>query len=70
MTKHDTGVFVDMAMDLVPTPAYSEQQKEDFALRAFEDALRVGLTSVHDASSMDADTVDVYKKFVYDPAIA
>ncbi|THH33281.1 hypothetical protein EUX98_g931 [Antrodiella citrinella] len=56
------GVFVDLAMDLVPTPPYSEQQMEDYAIRAFGDALSVGLTSVHDASSMQSETVDVYKR--------
>lgn len=49
-------------MDLVPVPSYSESQMEEYALKAFEDALSVGLTSVHDASSMESDEVEVYKK--------
>ncbi|TCD68977.1 hypothetical protein EIP91_009199 [Steccherinum ochraceum] len=56
------GVFVDMAMDLIPTPQHSEEQMEEYALRAFNDALSVGLTSVHDASSMEEGMVDVYRK--------
>jgi len=58
----DIGVFVDMAMDLVPAPSHSEEEMEEFALRAFHDALSVGLTSVHDASSMQSEMIDVYKK--------
>ncbi|CAL1698062.1 unnamed protein product [Somion occarium] len=57
-----TGIFVDNAMDLVPAPPPSAEQTEQFARHAMKDALSVGLTSVHDASSMDAGMIGVFKK--------
>ena len=49
-------------MDYIPIPPHTQDQMEQYALRAFEDALSVGLTSVHDASSMESEMVEVYKK--------
>ncbi|KAH8084879.1 amidohydrolase family-domain-containing protein [Cristinia sonorae] len=57
-----TGVFIDTAMDIIPVPPHDEEEMEEFALRAFNDALSVGLTSVHDASSMSSEMIDVYTK--------
>lgn len=60
--RHTTGVFVDMAMTLIPSPPFTDDEMEQYALRAFSDALSVGLTSVHDASSMDSRMLDVFKR--------
>ncbi|KAI9508025.1 amidohydrolase 3 [Russula earlei] len=50
-----TGVFVDNAMDLIDRPAPTESETlENFNL-AMHDALRVGLTSIHDADSSASD---------------
>ncbi|KAI0790942.1 amidohydrolase family-domain-containing protein [Abortiporus biennis] len=43
------GVFVDNAMKLIPRPEFTQEQIEEYAINAMNDALRVGLTSVHDA---------------------
>ncbi|KZT05240.1 uncharacterized protein LAESUDRAFT_235657 [Laetiporus sulphureus 93-53] len=45
-----SGVFLDAAMALVPVPPPTEATLEERAERAMRDALRVGLTSVHDAA--------------------
>lgn len=57
-----TGVFIDNAMDLVAAPQPTDEQMEEWAKLAMKDALAVGLTSVHDASSMEQGMVDVFKR--------
>ena len=49
-------------MDLVAAPPPSEEQLAEWAKVAMNDALAVGLTSVHDASSMEQSMVDVFIK--------
>ncbi|KAI0920404.1 hypothetical protein AcW1_002156 [Taiwanofungus camphoratus] len=56
-----TGVFVDAAMALVPVPPWSQRQMEEYFQRAVKDALRVGLTSVHDAAATP-EIIDVFRK--------
>ncbi|KAH9856434.1 amidohydrolase family-domain-containing protein [Lenzites betulinus] len=46
-----TGIFVDAAMSLVPIPTWADWQIREYAERTVKDALAVGLTSVHDAST-------------------
>lgn len=55
------GIFIDNAMSLVPTPPRSAEDLEAYAKRGMTDALAVGLTSVHDASSMDEAMLDTYR---------
>lgn len=54
----ETGVLIDNAMSLVPVPAWTEAQTEEYYQRAMHDALAVGLTSIH-----DADTEPQFIKF-------
>ncbi|KAK7688493.1 hypothetical protein QCA50_008031 [Cerrena zonata] len=61
-----TGVFIDNAMDLVAAPQPTDEQMEEWAKLAMKDALAVGLTSVHDASSMEQGMVDVFKRLAED----
>lgn len=56
-----TGVFVDNAMDLIPSQPFSEARAMEYFTRATGDALAVGLTSVHDAFSVP-DEIQFYKK--------
>ncbi|KAJ7647632.1 amidohydrolase family-domain-containing protein [Roridomyces roridus] len=44
-----TGIFVDNAMTLIPQPAWTPQQYTDFFNTAVAEALKYGVTSVHDA---------------------
>ncbi|KAH9986218.1 amidohydrolase family-domain-containing protein [Russula compacta] len=44
-----TGVFVDNAMDLINKPVPTEAETLEYFDKAMRDALRVGLTSIHDA---------------------
>jgi len=57
------GIFVDNAMDLVPIPEWSETQTTEYFETAVRDALRVGLTSIHDASSTP-DMIAFFKRCV------
>ena len=50
-TGEPTGVFLDDARALVPVPKRSKRMMREYAERALKDALAVGLTSVHDAST-------------------
>ncbi|KAI0370838.1 hypothetical protein BV20DRAFT_994092 [Pilatotrama ljubarskyi] len=50
-TGEPTGIFVDAAMSLVPIPKWSEWQMREYAGKTMEDALAVGLTSIHDAAT-------------------
>jgi hypothetical protein len=56
-----TGIFVDNAMDLVPSQSFSEARAIEYFTRAASDALAVGLTSVHDAFSVPEE-IQFYKK--------
>ncbi|KAJ7668524.1 amidohydrolase family-domain-containing protein [Mycena polygramma] len=56
-----TGVFVDSAMTLIPTPPWAPEQYMDFFNTATAEALRHGLTSVHDAFT-DPDMVAFFKR--------
>ncbi|KAG1807812.1 amidohydrolase family-domain-containing protein [Suillus subaureus] len=55
------GIFVDNAMDLVPSQPFSEARAMEYFTRAGSDALAVGLTSVHDAFSVPEE-IRFYKK--------
>ncbi|KII83661.1 hypothetical protein PLICRDRAFT_180263 [Plicaturopsis crispa FD-325 SS-3] len=46
-----TGLFVDNAMQLIPKPAWSEAQMREYFDLAMRDAVKHGLTSIHDAGS-------------------
>lgn len=46
------GVFVDNAMILVHSPPWSSEQMDSYLEVATHDALKFGLTSVHDAASI------------------
>ncbi|KAJ6593564.1 amidohydrolase family-domain-containing protein [Mycena capillaripes] len=46
-----TGIFVDNAMTLIPTPSWAPEQYFDFFNIAVAESLKFGLTSVHDAST-------------------
>ncbi|KAJ7782770.1 amidohydrolase family-domain-containing protein [Mycena metata] len=46
-----TGIFVDNAMMLIPRPPWAPEQYTDFFNTAVAEALKYGLTSVHDAST-------------------
>ncbi|PCH43061.1 hypothetical protein WOLCODRAFT_132641 [Wolfiporia cocos MD-104 SS10] len=56
-----SGTFLDAAMALVPVPPATVAQLEERLERAAQDALAVGLTSVHDAA-VSEDMVPVFKK--------
>ncbi|KAG2125151.1 amidohydrolase family-domain-containing protein [Suillus clintonianus] len=56
-----TGIFVDNAMDLVPSQPFSETRAMEYFTRATTDALAVGLTTVHDAMSVPEE-IRFYKK--------
>ncbi|KAH9948445.1 amidohydrolase family-domain-containing protein [Amylocystis lapponica] len=56
-----TGVFLDTAMALVPTPPWSHAQLEEYAERAMRDALAVGLTNVHDAAT-DVRMIELFRR--------
>ncbi|KAG6818472.1 hypothetical protein H0H93_004719 [Arthromyces matolae] len=43
------SVFVDNAMDLIPTPEETEETMSKFFDKTMQDALAYGLTSIHDA---------------------
>jgi predicted amidohydrolase YtcJ len=57
------GIFVDNAMTLIPRPPWAPEQYVDFFNTAVEEALKFGLTSIHDAST-DPDAVAFFKGFV------
>ncbi|KAJ7039089.1 amidohydrolase family-domain-containing protein [Mycena alexandri] len=46
-----TGIFVDNAMMLIPRPPWAPEQYTDFFNTAVAEALKYGLTSIHDAST-------------------
>ena len=55
------GIFVDNAMSLVSLPRRSRKETLQYYDRTIRDALAVGLTSIHDAST-DPDAVEFYKE--------
>jgi len=63
------GIFVDNAMNLVPIPEWSEAQTTQYFETAARDALSVGLTSIHDASSTP-DQIAFFKRCVNSLGIA
>ncbi|KAF5376082.1 hypothetical protein D9615_007734 [Tricholomella constricta] len=56
-----TGIFVDNAMALIPTPEWTEDRMTQFFETTMRDALAHGLTSIHDAMSFP-DYIQFYKK--------
>ncbi|KAF5314329.1 hypothetical protein D9619_011773 [Psilocybe cf. subviscida] len=56
-----TGIFVDNAMDLVPTPEWSDKQLSEFFELTMKQALSYGLTSIHDAMTQPGQ-VEFFKK--------
>lgn len=48
-----SGIFVDNAMSLVPIPDQTPAQVADYFKTTMDDALEVGLTSIHDAGGED-----------------
>ncbi|KAJ7496987.1 amidohydrolase family-domain-containing protein [Mycena latifolia] len=58
-----TGIFVDNAMTLIPSPPWTPEQYVDFFKTAVTEALKFGLTSIHDAAT-DPDAVKFFKGFV------
>ncbi|KAF7795130.1 hypothetical protein EIP86_006277 [Pleurotus ostreatoroseus] len=49
-----SGVFLDNAMLLVQSPPWTDTQLEEYFQRSMDDALKVGLTSVHDAFASES----------------
>lgn len=58
-----SGIFVDKAMDLIPSPAWSDQQMEEFFEATINTALKFGLTSIHDADTR-LSMISFFKKSV------
>ncbi|KAK7057516.1 amidohydrolase 3 [Favolaschia claudopus] len=56
-----TGILVDNAMNLVPIPPWSSKQYTEYFDIAVAEALKFGLTSVHDAAT-DPAMVEFYKR--------
>lgn len=57
------GVFVDNAMDLIPTPPWTHGQMEEYFSATANLALQYGLTSIHDAATT-LPMVDFFRKSV------
>lgn len=55
------GVFVDNAMSLVHAPAWSFEKRSSYLETATQDALKYGLTSVHDAGATP-DFIQVFQR--------
>ncbi|KAF5359593.1 hypothetical protein D9756_003425 [Leucocoprinus leucothites] len=62
------GIFVDNAMDLIPTPPWSHQQMEEFFSATANAALQFGLTSIHDADTR-LPMVEFFKRKAEEGAI-
>ena len=56
-------MFVDNAMALVHAPAWSFERRSSYLETATRDALKYGLTSVHDAGST-LDFIEVFQRYV------
>ena len=50
-------------MNLAASPPWSTPQMQGYLEKAFEDVLKVGLTSVHDAASLP-EYIDVFAQYV------
>jgi predicted amidohydrolase YtcJ len=61
LTNNFTGVFVDNAMAIVRAPAWSFEKRASYLELATQDALKYGLTSVHDAAST-SDIIEVFQR--------
>lgn len=57
---------MDNAMDLIPSPPWSEDLMGEFFDLTIEEALSYGLTSIHDADTSPA-RIDFFRK--YDPSV-
>ncbi|KIM26511.1 hypothetical protein M408DRAFT_180844 [Serendipita vermifera MAFF 305830] len=55
-----TGVFLDNAQLLIPRPDWSVAQMREFYQRTMQDVLSLGLTAVHEASTIEP-MIKVYK---------
>ncbi|KAI0651264.1 amidohydrolase family-domain-containing protein [Trametes meyenii] len=64
-TGEPTGVFLDAAQSLIPVPKWSKWQMRDYASRTVKDALAVGLTTIHDAST-SLDELELFKELDQD----
>ena len=62
-SNEPSGVLIDNAMDLVDDviPAPSKELKKRRIVQALSYALKLGITTLHDAGS-DTDNVDIYKE--------
>ncbi|KAF8064078.1 amidohydrolase family-domain-containing protein [Lyophyllum atratum] len=56
-----TGIFVDNAMALIPTPEWTDERMSQFFDTTMRDALSHGLTSIHDAMSLP-DQIQFFKR--------
>ncbi|KDR78376.1 hypothetical protein GALMADRAFT_266881 [Galerina marginata CBS 339.88] len=56
-----TGIFVDNAMSLIPTPPWTEAQLSEFFDMTIKEALSFGLTSIHDADTK-LDHINLFQK--------
>ncbi|KAF9450920.1 hypothetical protein P691DRAFT_773575 [Macrolepiota fuliginosa MF-IS2] len=63
-----TGVFVDNAVDLIPTPPWTENQMEEYFSATMKLALQFGLTSIHDADTK-LPMIDFFKRKAEEGAI-
>ncbi|KAI6015694.1 amidohydrolase family-domain-containing protein [Pisolithus marmoratus] len=61
-SANPTGIFVDKAKSLIPVPRVSKEDMPRYFERTVKDALAVGLTSIHDAST-DLDSVKFYMQY-------
>lgn len=66
-----TGVFLDDAMNIIDLvrPQWSEVQMEAFLKRTIDDAVKVGVTGIHDAYGL-AEHVEFYQRSVAWNAVA
>ncbi|KAJ7287289.1 amidohydrolase family-domain-containing protein [Mycena rebaudengoi] len=60
--RDSTGTPTDYAMNLIPRPSWSPEQYTEFFNAAIAEALKYGLTSVHDAAT-DPGAVSFFKGF-------
>lgn len=58
----DSGIFMDKAMNLIPSPEGSDSQMQDAFDQTAKLALRYGLTSIHDAAT-DAKSIAFYRRY-------
>ena len=58
------GIFVDKAMDLIPSPPWSDARAARYADLTIKTALSYGLTSIHDADTM-LEHLDFFKRYIF-----